>query len=221
MRLALISDIHANAEALGALSDVFAATDEIICLGDLTGYYCQVNEVLDAVRSLNVRCVLGNHDSFVLHGCPPNANEAVRFGIEFADRVITAEHRAWLAALPRSWGGTLGGLDMLLVHGSPWRPLTDYLYADSPRLSDLDAFDYDVIAFGQTHRALTRMEKRPYLLNPGAVGQSRDRPGRACALVVATDTMTVTRIERPYDISGVIDRAQRHGAGDWILKHLL
>jgi putative phosphoesterase len=219
MRLVFISDIHANADALAALADDLAAADQIACLGDLLGYYCQVNEVLDAVRAMNAICVLGNHDAFILHGCPPDANEAVRFGIAYADRVITPAHRAWLAALPLTWGGILGGRSMLLVHGSPWRPLADYLYADSPLLTRLDAFDYDVIAFGQTHRALVRAG-RPFLLNPGSVGQARDMQGRACALLLDTETMAVTPVAHPYDVTGVIARARHHGAGDWITKHL-
>jgi predicted phosphodiesterase len=163
--------------------------------------------------------VLGNHDSFLLHGCPPDANDAVRFGIEYADRVITADHRAWLAQLPLTWGGALGGRSILIAHGSPWRPLADYLYIDSPLLAGLDAFDYDVIAFGQTHRALVRDERQPCLLNPGSVGQSRDMPGRACALALETDTMVVTRLERPYDSAPMITMARHQGAGDWITKH--
>ena len=109
MRLALISDIHANFEALRALSDVLAEADQVLCLGDLVGYYCQVNEVIDYLRSLNALCLMGNHDNFLLHGYPPDALPAVRFGIEFADRVIDAGHRQWLASLPLAWGGFLGG----------------------------------------------------------------------------------------------------------------
>ncbi|MDQ6832939.1 MAG: metallophosphatase family protein [Chloroflexota bacterium] len=220
MRLAFISDIHANAEALGALADVLGAVDRVICLGDLVGYYCQVNEALDMVRGMNAQCVLGNHDSFLLHGCPPDANDAVRFGIAHADRVITADHRAWLAQLPLTWGGMLGGRTILLAHGSPWRPLADYLYTDSPLLAGLDAFSYDVVAFGQTHRALVRNERRPFLLNPGSVGQSRDMPGYACAFALDTETMAVTRLERPYDPARTIALARHQGAGDWITKHL-
>lgn len=220
MRLAFISDIHANAEALGALADVLATADQVICLGDFVGYYCQVNEVLDLIRGMNARCVLGNHDDFLLHGCPPDANAAVRFGIAFADRVITADHRAWLAQLPLTWGGMLGGRTILLAHGSPWRPLTDYLYADSPLLANLDAFDYDVIAFGQTHHALARLERKPYRLNPGSVGQSRDVQGRAGGLILDTETMAVERIERTYDVMPVIALATQHGAAAWVTKHL-
>ncbi|MFC1461805.1 metallophosphoesterase family protein, partial [Verrucomicrobiota bacterium] len=192
MRLALISDIHANAEALGVLADVLSDADRVLCLGDLVGYYCQVNETIEAIRSLDPICVLGNHDHFLLDGCSDDEPPAVRFGIEFAAKTIAPEHRQWLASLPLVWEGVLGGRSVLMTHGSPWHPLTDYLYADNPALNELKDFDFDVITFAQTHRALERTESRPFLLNPGSVGQSRDVRAQACAMILDTDSMAVT-----------------------------
>jgi putative phosphoesterase len=222
MRLAIISDIHANFEALRALADDLAGADRVLCLGDLVGYYCQVNEALDYVRGLDALCVIGNHDSFLLHGCPPDAPPAVQFGIEFADRVIANDHRQWLSGLPLVWAGIIDGRSFLLTHGSPWRPLDDYLYSDTPALGQLDAFAYDVIAFGQTHRAFWRLDRKPYLLNPGSIGQSRDARtrGYACALMLDTATMAVEPLERAFDVGWVMDLATRNGAGIWVSKHL-
>ncbi len=220
MRLAFISDIHANFEALDALSEELAGADRIFSLGDLVGYYCQVNPVLDRLRELGALCILGNHDFFLLHGCPPDLPPAVRFGIDHAGRVISDTNREWLGSLPLTWGGMAGGRSILLAHGSPWQPLDAYLFADNPQLAQLDQFDYDLIAFGQTHRALQRLDRRPILLNPGSVGQSRDRPARACAMVVDSSTLTVETIERPFDSARVMELAVANGAGEWIGKHL-
>jgi predicted phosphodiesterase len=123
MRIALLSDIHANFEALRGFADVLREAEKVVCLGDLVGYYCQVNEVIDYMRSLDALCILGNHDGFLVHGCPADANASVRFGIEFADRTVSSDNRRWLATLPVVWGGVLGGRSVLLTHGSPWRPL--------------------------------------------------------------------------------------------------
>ena len=220
MRIAIISDIHANLCALEAIGDVLRSVDKIICLGDLVGYYCEVNEVLDFIRPLHPQCLLGNHDRFLLHGCPADASAAVRFGIEYADRVIDPDHRRYLAGLPWCWWELLDERSFFLIHGSPWQPLDGYLYADNPALKKLDEFDYDVIAFGQTHRALQRIEQRPYLLNPGSVGQSRNVQACACALVLDTVTMDVRKLERRFDYHRVIDLAVRNGAGRWVTKHL-
>lgn len=221
MRIALISDLHSNYEALRSLGNVLHDADAVLCLGDIVGYYCQVNETLDFLRDLNPRCVLGNHDSFLLHGCPVGVNRAVAFGVEYADRVIRPEHRAWLGSLPLSWGGQLDGLTFFLAHGSPWRPLADYLYADNPRLAALDEFAYDVIAFGQTHRGYRRLERRPLLLNPGSVGQARDVRGYACCLTIETDTLRVESVTSRYDAARVMEHARRHGAGEWITSQLI
>ena len=61
MRIAVVSDIHANLPALRAIQGQITETDMIVCLGDLIGYYCQVNEVLDWIRTRDVFCVRGNH----------------------------------------------------------------------------------------------------------------------------------------------------------------
>jgi putative phosphoesterase len=220
MRVAIISDIHSNLPALQAVQEDLRQADAVVCLGDLVGYYCQVNEVLDLIRGLHGTCILGNHDYFLLTGCPESAPEAVRFGISFADSVISSDHRSWLGKLPLIWSGLMEGRSILAVHGSPWQPLSDYLYADSPKLADLSEFDFDLIAFGQTHRALLQAAKRPCLLNPGSIGQARDKQGHASFAVWDTDANRVELIERAYDPGPVIELALTHGAGTWIRKHL-
>jgi len=222
MRLALISDLHANAAALSTLIDVLDSVDRVVCLGDVVGYYCQVNETIDLLRQYDPLCILGNHDYFLLHGCRDDAPESVRFGVEFAQRVITAPHRAWLTELPHVWGGQIDSRSCLFFHGSPWQPIDHYLYADSPLLSNLDLFEQDLLAFGQTHRPLIRLEKRPALINPGSVGQSRSSQsyGRACAVILDTETMDAQSITREYNMQAVVDQALGYGAGEWVRKFL-
>ena len=200
MQIIVISDIHANFTALNVLAEDIERADQVLCLGDIIGYNKQVNEVIDYLRQLkNIICILGNHDDFLLRGCPENLlPTTVRRGIDYADRVIRPDNRAWLTTLPISWGGFLDGMSFLLAHGSPWHPFTDYLYADNPLVAKLEGFNYDVIGVGQTHRALIRTDKKPFLINPGSVGQSRDKKGMACAMQIDTQTQTFTLIERPF-----------------------
>ncbi len=220
MRIALISDIHANFEALSVLSEVIHEADRVFFLGDLVGYYCQVNEVIDYIRGLEAVCVLGNHDQFLLAGCPLGVPDAVRFGIEHAARVIEPGHLRWLSGLPLLWGGDVGRRTFLLCHGSPWSPLEDYLYDDNSKLEDLSRFRFDVIAFGQTHRPLLRRTDKGLLLNPGSVGQSRHAAAVACMGLFDTERSQPEMVERPYDPTAVIALARKQGAGPWITKHL-
>ena len=220
MNVVLISDLHANAVALEVLRDVLDRADVVMCLGDLVGYYCQVNEVIDSLRERGAICVLGNHDHFLLHGCPSDVPEHVQWGIAHADRVITDDNRAYLATLPLVWSGEVGGRRFLLSHGSPWRPLEDYLYQDQCDLEALREFDVDLVAFGQTHRPWHDVLERPVIVNTGSVGQSRHARARACAVVVETEPFSIEAIEEPYEPATVIELARKHGAGPWITKHL-
>lgn len=197
MRILVLSDVHANLAALLSLASDLHSADYIVALGDWVGYHHDVNEVIDYIRQFkNLISVLGNHDDFLLRGCPATVLPKVKLGIEYADQVIRSDNRTWLKSLPMTWAGLIGDLSFYLVHGSPWQPLTDYLYADNPKLKDLDAFHYDFIAFGQTHRAYYRNTQKPFLINPGSVGQSRDKQGRACAMWIETSTLTLTPIEK-------------------------
>jgi putative phosphoesterase len=221
MKLGIISDIHANFEALRSLADNLKAVDQVLCLGDIVGYYCEPKEVIDFLRDINALCLLGNHDFYVLHGCPPDLPPAVKFGIDFANQVLNKDERSWLASLPTLWGGNFHERSFLLSHGSPWDPLGDYLYADSGKLHLLDDFDFDLIAFGQTHRPLQRLERRPLLINPGSVGQPRDQASMASVVVLDTVSLATTSIRRAFDSTHVIGLARSHGAGDWVTKHLV
>ncbi len=221
MNVLITSDIHANYEALIALEDLFQKADQVICLGDFVGYYCQVNEVLDFLRPFNPICILGNHDSSLLKGVSKETPDAVKFGIEYADKVIEKSHRDWLAGLPHLWGGELDTRTFLLAHGSPWSPMDDYLYPDSPELERLGAFNFNVVAFGQTHRPIQQTDRRPFLINPGSVGQSRNERGVACATMLDTNAMHATAVSRPYDVTKVVELARANGAKDWITKYLL
>jgi len=197
MNILLISDVHANFPALLTIEHELQQADYILSLGDWVGYHTDVNEVIDYIRQFkNCISVLGNHDYFVLHGCPPSLSPKVKAGIDYAANVIRPDNKAWLAALPITWAGLIDKLSFFLVHGSPWRPFTDYLYADNPRLAELDAFEYDIIAFGQTHRAYVRDTQKPFLINPGSVGQSRDRKDTVSALSMDTVSLKVTIIEK-------------------------
>jgi putative phosphoesterase len=220
MNVIILSDVHANDVALRPLKPALSEADLVLCLGDFIGYYCQVNEVLDFLRGLPAISVRGNHDDFLLTGCPDSMPEAVRFGIEYADRVIDPEHRAWLAALPLLWGGNAGPRAVLLSHGSPFRPLEDYLYPNRIAEVPLERFDFDLLAFGQTHRPYLDATRRPQLLNPGSVGQARQCPGVACAVRWDPETMRVEQLTYAYDPAAVIAQAIENGAGPWITKHL-
>lgn len=216
-----MSDIHANFEALLSFEDVFSNVDQVVCLGDIVGYYCQVNEVIEYIRNLNPICIMGNHDYYVLNKVPDAINPAVRFGIEYAQSNITTENRRWLLSLPLVWGGLIGNKKFLFSHGSPWDPIHDYLYENNAKIESLRYFSFDVIAIGQTHRAMKRVMGNLLVLNPGSIGQDREIIGQACAFILETGSMSIEKIVRNYNINKIIDLCKKNGAQDWISKHLI
>lgn len=220
MKLALLADLHANGPALRAVAADLDRADLLVVCGDFVGYYVDVDEVLDFFRERPTLAVRGNHDHFALTTTPAAANPAVRFGIQWARDKMSGDNRRWLEALPMVWGGEVGGLRLLLSHGSPWRPMDDYMYADSPLLADLARFDADVVVFGQTHRALLATARRPWLANPGSIGQPRDLWCSASFAWLDTDSRSIELVRRPFDPVPLMKRAIEAGAGSWIQKYL-
>ena len=103
MRILFISDIHGNYPALLSLEKYFNEVDKIICLGDVVGYHCYVNEVIDFLIRHDVICIQGNHDRYVFEGLENQTkyiNDSVRFGIEVAQKKLTEDNKEWLGALP-------------------------------------------------------------------------------------------------------------------------
>jgi predicted phosphodiesterase len=97
----------------------------------------------------------------------------------------------------------------------------DYLFPDNEKLRALDDFNFDVIAFGQTHRPFLRWDQRPLLVNPGSVGQPRDRASMASFVMLDSETLTAKTVRRSFDSQRVIALARAHGAEDWVTKHLV
>ena len=109
MRILMISDIHANLPALLTLESEIEVADLTLVGGDLIGYYCDVNEVIAFVIRHGLTCVRGNHDHYLLHGVPDRVQPHVKWALAYAERVITPDHRAYLASLPLIWSQVVDG----------------------------------------------------------------------------------------------------------------
>lgn len=197
MLLAIISDIHANLpalrEVLRKLDDV--QPDKVICLGDFVGYGPQPNEVIDIIRERGYDSVLGNHDAAVAGKLTLSAfREPNRDLLKKTTEVLTDSNREWLGSLPMK----LHGDNWVAAHASP-------LEADSwPYLNNaikcretLEAIDADLCFVGHTHRPgivsnkfgiLTLQKGSRFVVNPGAVGQSRNEDKRSTFCTVNTET---------------------------------
>ncbi|MEO6797828.1 MAG: metallophosphoesterase family protein [Candidatus Dormibacter sp.] len=212
MRVALLSDIHSNLEALEAVLGALPAVDQVLVLGDIVGYGPDPNAVIARLRSVKARGVLGNHDQAMfkpsmLDEFNPHAAAAARW----TERVLTPQSRGYLSALPAY--GRIGR--HRLVHGSPRKPyIWEYILDELQALEILIQLGRRWCFFGHTHlpRIFTEEgEQIPdlsgsialppsALINPGSVGQPRDGNPQASFAVADLDAETVQFYRVPYDI---------------------
>jgi diadenosine tetraphosphatase ApaH/serine/threonine PP2A family protein phosphatase len=219
MRVAVISDIHANLPALEAVLAAVAAEspDELWCLGDLVGYGPHPNEVVALARARADVCLAGNHDLGVLGTIGLDlfggeAGEAVRW----TRGVLGDDARAYLSALEPH--GARAGLG--LYHGSPRDPIWEYVLDGWSAARSLEAAPEHHVLVGHSHVALqisvdadgtqagglaaagTEVElgDARRILNPGSVGQPRDGDPRAAWLVIDTESGRATFRRTEYPI---------------------
>lgn len=150
MKYLVISDIHANAEALEATLAEAGAYDRALVLGDLVGYGADPNAVIERVRALPAAVVIrGNHDK-VGAGLEDaeHFNDLARQAIEWTSAVLTSENRTWLASLPR--GPVIVDEDVEICHGTPFDEDV-YVFDDLDALGALRAVRRPLCLFGHTH----------------------------------------------------------------------
>ena len=225
MRYALLSDVHANLQALDAvLADIDRRgdADAVYHLGDLVGYSSQPNEVVARLRERGIAGVAGNYDSTVATdyahcGCrseSPRQEELAHVSYEYTRRAVRPETRRYLAALPfslelRPLGGHAPGPRLVLVHGTPTLN-TLYWTEDRPddfclRMAEVVGLKAgDAIAFGHTHKPWHREVAGIHFVNTGSVGRPKDGDWRAgyVRLSLGEGLPRVEFVRVAYDVDG-------------------
>lgn len=243
MRYLVLTDIHANLEALEAcLSDAAArGYDRTLVLGDLIGYGADPNAVVERVRALQPTAIVrGNHDKVALgldqaEGFNAVAKSAARWMLE----VMTPENREWVAALPQ---GPHAVDDLIeICHGSPFDE-DAYIFDESDARMALETSTRPLCLFGHTHYPVTfelsngtftskgpaadaeatldLREGVKYLLNPGSVGQPRDGDPRAAYAIVDTEARRVELFRLMYPLEAAQAKVINAGLPDILARRL-
>jgi putative phosphoesterase len=180
MRLGVISDIHSNVDALDAvLAALEGEVDQIWCAGDIVVQYRFSNAAVARLRSVCTAAVQGNHDMVFVSAA----------GVDARSRPdVDADAVGWLAALPLRHEATIDGCRLLMVHGSPWAPHGDYLRAHNDRWNQADELGADIVITGHTHEPMVERFGTTLVVNPGSVGEPRQRDDR-CATYAIVDTV--------------------------------
>jgi diadenosine tetraphosphatase ApaH/serine/threonine PP2A family protein phosphatase len=225
VRIAIISDIHSNIEALTEVLKVLerSRVDRVVCLGDVVGYGASPNPCCDLVRTHAEVTLLGNHDAAVSGRMDYSFYyDAARHALDWSAEVVSEQNHAWLRSLPFTYRiGEVG-----FSHGSPIEPRAyEYIFALeqarelTPYTSDLP----EVTFIGHSHLckafALGNGEVSDvvsakfgvkkgykYIISVGSVGQPRDYDNRACFVIYDTASRTVEYLRVEYDIQASAQR---------------
>ncbi len=221
MRVAIVSDIHANRQAFEAVLDAIEASEceEMWCLGDLVGYGADPDACVELARRHAAVSLAGNHDLGVRGTLPlEQFSRGAALAARWTQETISPETREYL-----------GGLEALnldeevgLYHASPRDPVWEYVLSPLQAELCLDTQRHRVCLIGHSHVALsfsrvpgapasgeTRsdgeeldLERGEWLINPGSVGQPRDGDPRAAWLELDTGAWRAVYRRTDYDIAG-------------------
>jgi diadenosine tetraphosphatase ApaH/serine/threonine PP2A family protein phosphatase len=243
MRYLVLTDIHANLEALDTcLADSLRRTyDKTLVLGDMVGYGPDPNAVIDRVLALEpIAIVRGNHDKVACgldqaDGFNAVAKSAARWTLD----VLTPGNREWLAALP---AGPTAVDDLIeICHGAPFDE-DAYIFDELDAVRALKVSTRPLCLFGHTHYPVTfelctetiesagsslaaesQVQLRDgckYLINPGSVGQPRDGDPRAAYAIVDTAERRVELYRTKYPVTGTQAKILEAGLPE-VLAHRL
>lgn len=244
MRYLILSDIHSNLEAYeSCLEAAHGLYDEMLCLGDLVGYGPDPNAIVEAVCDAASTIIRGNHDK----ACSgiTNAedfNPLARMATHWTREQLTTENLALLGSLPEG-PAMVDGFE--LVHGSP-RDEDEYIVESLDALPAFDEASSSLVFFGHTHvqggfvtaadgslepifaensddgcvLALALDGKSRYLINPGSVGQPRDRDWRAAFAILDSNKRQVNYYRVGYDLPATQEKMQKAGLPEPLIIRL-
>ena len=222
MRYLVLSDIHANLEALETvLAEAPAGTyDRVLVLGDLVGYGADPNAVVDRVRALDPLVVIrGNHDKAAC-GLDDGSsfNQIARYAAAWTGQTLTAANRQYLRDLPA--GPVLIDERVQICHGSPFDE-DHYIFDGNDARRALDASERELCLFGHTHMPVIFFDERgqvggevpelaqhevalgrqiKFLVNVGSVGQPRDGDPRAGYATYDSEGLRLMLYRVPYPV---------------------
>jgi len=239
MRLAIISDIHANLEALEAvLEDVDKSNiDEIVCLGDIVGYGANPNECAQLIAKRCKIILLGNHDAAATNLLTTqNFNIHARIAIDWTAETLTDANKTFLSALPVM---KTNGL-MTFVHATPYEPnMWYYITSLEEAAFNFQFFDTRFCVVGHTHIPMiialendeiyVQQEKKisykdkdnlRLLVNIGSVGQPRDRNPNCSYGILDTEEKIFALQRVPYDFAKTQAKMKRIRMPDFLVNRL-
>jgi predicted phosphodiesterase len=215
MRYLILTDIHANIDALEAIDESY---DRLLVLGDLVDYGAAPEETVRWIKERNPIAVSGNHDYAMATGADCRSSP-ISYALSVATRehfrqVLTEEALHFLGDLARQRYLNANGFGIHMIHATPRDPLYEYLAGDADEsiwheaVGDL-AEREEWLFVGHTHRPFVRRIGKLTVVNPGSLGMPIDGDPRACYAVWEDGEVKLRRIT--YDIERAVKRLHESG----------
>ena len=241
MRAAIVADIHSNLEAFQAVLDDVESRggiDEVWCLGDLVGYGPNPREVIALLRQHTHVCIAGNHDLAATGKIDTSLfNPIAAAAAEWTRQQLTSQEVQFLNQLPLV---TSKG-DFTLAHGSPRDPIWEYLVSEGTALANLEHFQTRYLLVGHSHLPFVcymdessmkcafkefpvgepvQLEEGRLVINPGGVGQPRDRDPTSSYAIYDGEQGTICHYRVPYDIPFTQEKMRQAGLPERLITRL-
>jgi putative phosphoesterase len=230
MKIAVISDIHGNYDALVAV--LKKAKQEgvahLLVLGDIVGYYYHPEKILKALSEWSFDMIKGNHE-YILEDliADPSLAESIRLkygsGHKEAIDKLSSQQLDFLRDLPETKSVQFDNTSFLMSHGSPWSN-DFYIYPDCDvaTVKKCDSIAHDFVLIGHSHYAFAINNKNSVLINPGSVGQSRQTGGKASWGVINTENGCFQMRSTDYNVENLIaEIAEKDGDILYLTKVLI
>jgi diadenosine tetraphosphatase ApaH/serine/threonine PP2A family protein phosphatase len=222
LKVALISDIHSNLEALETALQEIDKRDirHIYCLGDVVGYGADPNPCTDRIRQVAKETIAGNHDSAVVGLTSTHYfNSYAQAAILWTSRQLTETNRLFLKNLPM----TCTDNGVYCVHATPTNPERwDYIFARTEAERHFQAFKEPICFIGHSHIPADFWSKdgTRRIVNIGSIGQPRDRDPRLSFVIYDVETGEVERVRLQYDVEKASEKIRKAGLPEFLAERL-
>lgn len=229
MKIAVISDIHGNFDALVAVLNKAKKekVEHLLVLGDIVGYYYHPDKILKLISEWNFDLIKGNHEVILENLISnPSLKESIRLkygsGHQAAVEKLSYEDKEFLKGLPETKTIKFENTTLLMSHGSPWSN-DFYIYPDCELETILKCNSkvHDFVLVGHSHYSFAIKNKNSVLINPGSVGQSRQMGGKASWCIIDTINKSFQLMTTDYNIDNLVYEISKKDADIQYLTEVL
>lgn len=212
MKIGIISDLHGNYDAFESVlkEAKVKGIEHFLVLGDIVGYYYYPNKIVSELKKWNHTIIKGNHE-IILEKLYNGEIDSVKLrekygsGHEIALEKFSENELNELFNLPTNQKVVIDGIRFSLNHGTPWS-VDSYLYPDSSYelFKECNENGTDFVLVGHSHYSFCVNTQNSMIINPGSVGQSREKGGVAFWCMVETKSKMVQFIQTQYNVTNLL-----------------